>query len=374
MRAERTLNVGMIGCGFIGKVHSFSYLNLPMYYEPPPATIKLLAVCTAHEETARAAAERFGYRVATTDFRQVTDDPDVDVVNICTPNRQHREQLLAAIAAGKHIYCDKPLTASAAEAREVVAAMDGYTGTHQVTFHNRFYPATLQAKELADGGFLGDVLTFRAAYLHAGSVDPDRPFGWRFSKEIAGGGALYDLGAHTIDLVRHLVGEFADVCCATSIAHPDRPSPDDPSKRVPVDADDAAFMLVRTESGALGSIESSRTATGTQDELRFEIHGSRGAMRFNLMDPNWLDVCDLTADRPGWTRLPTVQDYPGSGGFIPGKASIGWVRAHVACLQNFVAAAARGEPAEPGLDVGARVQEIMDAGYRSAESGGWVPA
>ncbi|MFW6159359.1 MAG: Gfo/Idh/MocA family protein, partial [Planctomycetota bacterium] len=244
----------------------------------------------------------------------------------------------------------------------------------QVTFHNRFYPATLKAKELAEGGFLGDVLAFRAAYLHAGSVDPERPFRWRFSKAVSGGGALYDLGSHTIDLVRHLVGEFADVCCATSIARPDRPAPGDPSKRIPVDVDDAAFMLVRTEPGALGSIESSRIASGTQDELRFEIHGRQGAMRFNLMDPNWLDVCDLTADRPGWTRLPTVQSYPGSGGFIPGKASIGWVRAHVACLHNFVAAAALGEPAEPGLEVGARVQEIMDAGYRSAESGGWVSA
>ncbi len=369
---DTTLTIGMIGCGFIGKVHSFAYLNLPMYYDPPPANIRLKAVCTAHRETAEAAAERFGYEVATTDYREITEDPEIDVVNICTPNREHKGQLLAAIRSGKHIYCDKPLTANADEAGQALAQLDGYDGTHQVTFHNRFFPATLKARDLAANGFLGRVLTFRAAYLHAGSVDPDRAFGWRFSKGISGGGALYDLGSHIIDLVRHLVGEFAEVSCSTTIAYPARPAPGDPSKRIVVDADDAAFMLVRTVSGSLGSIESSRLSSGTQDELRFEIHGNKGAMRFNLMAPNWLDICDLTSGRSGWTRLPTVQNYPNSGGFLPGKASIGWVRAHIACLHNFVASAVRGEPAEPGIEVGARIQQIMDAGYRSAESGSWV--
>ena len=137
-------------------------------------------------------------------------------------------------------------------------------------------------------------------------------------------------------------------------------------------AADAAFLLVKTRSGALGSLEATRLATGAQDEFRFEVHGTRGALRFNLMDPNWLEVYDATDRDAGWTRLPTVQRYPGSGGLVAPKASIGWVRAHVACLHHFLAAVAEGRPAEPGLDTGARVQHIMDAAYRSAETGAWV--
>jgi len=368
---DRTLNVGLVGFGFIGKVHAYGYLNMPLYYDPPPVRTKLFGVCTAHEETAQAAADKFGFELATTDCRELIEHPDVHIVNICTPNRDHKDLLLCAIANNKHIYCDKPLTATAAEAREVVAAMKAYTGTHQMTLHNRFFPATLKAKELADAGFLGDVLSFRAVYLHAGSADPDAPLKWKLSKEAAGGGSLVDLGAHVLDLVRHLVGEFAELTCATQIAFPDRPSLGDPSKRVPVEAEDAACVLVRTASGALGSIEASKIATGTEDDLRFEIHGTKGAMRFDLMQPNWLEVYDVRDADAGWKKIATVQRYPGPGGFMAPKASIGWVRAHVACLHNFLAAAAEERPAEPGLETGARIQEIIDAAYRSAKTGKW---
>ncbi len=368
----KTLNVGIVGFGFIGKVHAYGYLNVPLHYDPPPVATRLFGVCTAHEETARAAADRFGFELATTDHRELIEHPDVDIVNICSPNRDHKDQLLCAIANQKHIYCDKPITASADEAREVVAALASYTGVHQVTFHNRFFPATLKAKELADAGFFGDVLTFRAAYLHSGSADPDAPFTWRFSKEAAGGGVLYDLGSHTIDLVRRLVGEFAEVQGATKTAFPDRPSPDGPETRIPVDIDDAAFMLVRTTGGALGSIEATKIATGAEDELRFEIHGTKGAMRFNLMEPNWLETYDPADANAGWKRIATLRRYPGPRGLIAPKASIGWDRAHIASLHNFLSAIAAGRPAEPGLETGARVQEIMDAAYRSAEAGSWV--
>ncbi len=369
---HKTLNVGIIGFGFIGKVHTYSYLNMPLYYDPPPVRTRLLGVCTAHQETADKAAEQVGFEFATTDFRELIAHPDIDVVNICTPNRQHKEQLLCAIENNKHIYCDKPLTASAEEAREVLAAMKNYTGTHQVTFDTRFFPATLKAKELADAGLLGDVLTFRAEYLHAGSANPDAPFKWRFSKSAAGGGALYDLGSHVIDLVRHLVGGFTELTCTTKVAFADRPSTHGTQERMPVDVDDAAFLLVKTNSGALGSIEASKLATGTEDELRFEIHGTNGALRFNLMDPNWLGVYDRAEADAGWKNIATVQRYPNSHGFMTPKASIGWVRAHVACLHNFLAAIAEHRPAQPGIETAVEIQEIMDAAYRAAEGKTWV--
>ena len=369
----KKLRVGFIGFGFIGKVHAYGYRTLPFHFTPPPVEPQFVGVCTSREETGRVAQETFGFESQTREFREVTENPDIDAVHICTPNKFHKDALLSAIAAGKHLYCEKPLAASAEEAREIVAALDGYAGIHQMTLQNRFFPATLRARELAEEGFLGEVLEFRAAYLHAGSANPDAPLKWKLSKELGGGGVLYDLGSHIIDLVRHLVGEFASIQCATKIAFPERPSQSAPGKTEKVEADDMALMLVRTQSGALGSIEATKIASGTQDELRFEIHGTRGAMRFNGMDADWLEVYDLTAKDQGWKRVDCVQKYPDpANGFPTPKARVGWIRSHCACLANFLFAVAEGRKAEPGIETGARVQEIMDAAYRSAESGAWV--
>jgi len=369
----KKLGVGFVGFGFIGKVHAYGYETLPFYFTPPPVDYEFVGVCTAHEETGQAAQERFGFRFHTRDFRKVTECDDIDVVHICTPNKFHKDALLSAIRAGKHIYCEKPLCASAEEAREIVAALDGYAGVHQMALQNRFFPATLRAKELTDEGFLGEVLEFRAEYLHSGSANPNAPLKWKLSKELGGGGVLYDLGSHIIDIVRHLVGEFESIQSATKIAFPQRPSYDDPSKTVTVEAEDLAVMIVRTCGGAVGFIEASKIASGTQDELRFEIHGTKGAMRFNGMDADWLEVYDLREKDQGWKRIDCVQRYPKpASGFPTPKARIGWIRSHCACLANFLFAIAEGRRAEPGLDTGARVQEIMDAAYASAETGTWA--
>ena len=369
----KTLRIGFIGFGFIGKVHAYGYQTLPFYFTPAPVKPEFAGVCTSREETGEAAQDTFGFAFQTRDFREVTESDEIDVVHICTPNKFHKDALLSAMSAGKHIYCEKPLAASAVEAREVLAALDGYRGVHQMTLQNRFFPATIRARELVEEGFLGEVLEFRAAYLHAGSVNPDAPLKWKLTKDFGGGGVLYDLGSHIIDVVRHLVGEFASVQCATKIAFPERPSQSEPGKMEKVEADDLALMLVRTEEGALGVIEATKIASGTQDELRFEIHGTKGAMRFNGMDADWLEVYDLIGKDQGWKRIDCVQNYPApASGWPTPKARVGWLRSHCACLANFLFAIAEGKKAEPGLETGVRVQEIMDAAYESAEKGTWV--
>jgi len=375
----KKVNVGIVGVGFIGKVHAYGYINLPMFYDPPPVEAKLLGGCTSRPETAERAKAKLGFDFCTTDFRRITENPQIDVVHICTPNAFHKEALLSAIAHGKHIYCDKPLAASAAEARDIVAALDGYSGVHQMTLQNRFFPATLRAKELVDEGFVGDVLSVRAAYLHAGSANPEAPLKWKLAKRVAGGGVLYDLGAHILDLVQHLVGEFDEVFCDTKIAFPDRPSVEDPGRRVPVEAEDLALMMIRTKRGALGTVEATKIATGSQDELRIEIHGTKGALRFNGMAASYLEAYDVSAPAgptgggQGWTRIDTTQRYPKPASGFPGpKFAIGWIRSHAACLHNFLAGVAEGKPVQPDLRQGARLQEIMDAGYESARQRAWV--
>jgi len=341
----KTYNVGFIGFGFIGKVQAYAYRNLSLFYDPVPLQARITHVCTSRRETAEAGAALVGAERAVTDYRQVTEESDVDIVHICTPNHLHRAALLSAMAHGKHIYCDKPLVATEAEAEEIEAALPAYKATAQMGFQNRFFPATLRARQLVEEGFLGDVLEFRAAFLHGGSADPEAPLKWKLSAA-AGRGVIADLASHVLDIVHHLLGDYETLAAASHIAYLRRPSPDDPSRLLDVDAEDCVMVLARMRSGALGTIEGTKLATGTEDELRFEIHGS---------------------------RIDTGQRYPEPAtGFPSPKVSIGWLRGHIASIDHFLEAVRDGGPGDPGLAQGIYVQRLMERVRQSAETGQWV--
>lgn len=374
----KVFNVGIVGFGFIGKVHAYGYVNLPLFYDPVPLRAKITHVVASRQETAEKARETIGAEVASTDYRAVTENPAIDIVHICTPNHLHKEALLSAIKHQKHIYCDKPLVANHREAEEIRQALTGYRGVAQMTFQNRFFPATMRAKQLIDAGMLGDILDFRASYLHGGSASPDAPAKWKLTAA-AGGGVIADLASHVLDLIDWLIGPFGSVMAATKIAYPERPSADDPTQKVAIDAEDAVVLLAQMQSGALGTIEATKIATGTEDELRLEIHGSLGAIRFNGMDAHHLEVYDATQpDQPlgglrGWNRVDAGQRYPSPAASFPSpKASIGWIRSHVACLENFLEAVAAGRRAEPGLEQGIRVQHLMECVRQSSATKRWV--
>lgn len=369
--------VGIIGFGFIGKVHAYGHLNLPLFYAPVPCRTQITHICTSRPETAEKGRAQLGAQVATTDFRAITENPDIDIVHICTPNNLHKDQLLSAMAHNKHIYCDKPLVVDMAEAREIERALQGYRGIAQMCFQNRFFPATIRARQLVEEGFLGQLLEFRACYLHSGSANPDAPLKWKLSAQ-SGGGVIADLGSHIMDLMRHLVGDFDELLAMTHIAYPERPSAEDPQIKVRVDAEDCVRLLVRTCSGAAGTIEASKIATGAEDELRFEIHGSSGALRFNSMAPHYLEAYDASQpDQPaggrrGWTRIDCGQRYAEPAGFPGPKFTIGWIRTHMACLAHFLSSVASGVPGEPGLGQGLYVQQLIECARLSAQGGHWV--
>lgn len=373
-----TYHVGLIGFGMIGRVHAYGYLTLPLFYKPVPLRARITHICTSRRETAEEGRAIVGADKAVTDFREITENPAIDIVHICTPNDRHKEALLSAMKHQKHIYCDKPLVATMAEAEEIRAALRDYRGTAQMTLQTRFFPATMRAKQLIDEGFLGQPLEFRASYLHAGSADPETPLKWKLSAK-HGGGVIADLGSHVLDLVHHLLGDYDSLLATTHTAYPERPSADDPKRRVKVDAEDCVMMLVRMKCGALGHIEATKLATGTEDEARIEIHGSKGALRFNTMDPHHLEAYDMRAsDKPiggmrGWTSIDTGQRYPAPAVGLPGpKPSIGCLRGHAACLGHFVETVAAGKPGSPGLDQGIHVQHLMDCASRSAKERKWV--
>jgi predicted dehydrogenase len=378
MSPSTTYHVGILGFGMIGKVHAYCHLNLPLFYDPVPLATKVTHIVTSRFATAEKGRQMVGAEVAATDYRDVTENRAVDIVHVCTPNHLHKDALLSAIRNQKHIYCDKPLVATMAEAEEVRAALADYHGIAQMTFQNRFFPATLRAKRLVEEGALGEVLEFRAVYLHGGSADPRAALRWKLSAA-AGGGVIADLAAHVLDLLDHLIGPFQNVMAATKIAWPERPSAADPQTRVKVDAEDCVMLLARMRSGALGTIEATKIASGMEDELRLEIHGSRGAIRFNGMDPHHLEFHDASApDCPwgglrGWTRIDTGQRYlPPASVFPSPKAATGWLRSHQACLANFLQCIAENRPADPGLEQGIRVQHLMECVRRSAAEGCWV--
>lgn len=370
----QTLGVGIIGFGFMGKVHAFDYRSLPFYYDPMPVTIKLVGVADVTPERAQRAEERAGFEFSTSDWRELVARDDIQIIDICSPNSLHADQLLAAIAAGKHIYCDKPLVVGEEAMARVEGPLCSYRGVGQMALQYRFYPATLRAKQLLEEGFVGNVVSFRGAYLHSGSVDAMKPMGWKQLKS-QGGGILNDMAPHIVDMMDYLVGPLASLYTQTHILYPQRPNAR--GEMVRVEAEDLMVMLTKLPNGTVGVIETSKIATGTEDELRFEIHGDKGALRFNSMDPNYLEAYDVRdSDAPlggqrGWRRIACVQRYDQPANFPGPKFSIGFIRAHLHCLYTFLEAIATGRPPQPSLLDGLKLQHLLAAAEKSARTQTW---
>ena len=372
----KTLGVGIIGFGFMGRVHTYGYRNLPLFYDPVPIRTRLVGLAELKTENCRLQSEQLGFEFITSKWQELVSRDDIQIIDICSPNSLHTEQLLAVLAAGKYVYCDKPLAVGEVNLSRLETALQTSRSFGQMALQYRFFPATLRAKQLLDAGFIGKIVSFRAAYLHSGSVDPQKPMGWKQLKS-EGGGVLQDLGSHILDLMDHLIGPFAKIFAQTRILYPQRPNPQ--GKMTPVEADDMALMMVELPTGVTGCIESSKISTGAEDELRFEIQGDKGALRFNTMDPNYLEAYDLTQpDSPlggqrGWRKIACVQRFEQPGGFPGPKFSIGWIRAHLHSLYSFLDSIAAGRQPSPSLHDGLRLQRILSVAEESARTCTWQP-
>jgi predicted dehydrogenase len=373
----KRIGIGLLGYGGIGKIHTLGYRDLPLLYPGGLPEIVLEGVCTSKEDTAGRAAREGGFRKGFSDLGELLSRQEVNVVDCCLPNFLHRQALLQALEAGKHVYCEKPLALNGEEARQIAAVVERQGVQLGLTFNFRFVPALMRARQLIEEGLLGEVYSFRAEYLHTGYQDPARPMSWRMRRELSGGGALVDLGSHVIDLIRHLLGEFASVRAVMHTYIGRRPVRRGSADSEPVTVDDAAWLEVRLQSGGIGTIEVSRFATGALDDLNIQVHGQKAALMFRLMDANWLYWFDAT--RPsgpaggerGWTRLETVQHNPGASQ-PPPRSILGWTRTHTENQYAFLKAVSEGREPRPGAVDGLRCQLIMDAAYSSAENGQWV--
>jgi len=379
------LRVGMVGYAFMGAAHSHAWRSVNRFFDLP-ARVRMVAVCGRDAAKVSAAAERLGWEEAVTDWRTLVARDDIDLIDICSPGDSHAEIAIAALNAGKHVLCEKPLANSVAEAEAMVAAAAAARarGVRAMCGYNyRRVPAvTLMARLIADGR-IGEIRHVRAAYRQDWLVDPQFPLVWRLRKEIAGSGALGDIAAHIIDLTQFVTGQrITSVTALTETFVKQRPLPadgpsagGDGSATGPVTVDDTALFLARLDGGAVATYEATRFATGRRNGLTVEISGSRGSLAFDLERLNELEFFDATVPRTeqGFRRiLVTEAEHPYVGAWWPPGHIIGYEHSFTHQARDLIEAIATSTDPRPSFEDALGVQRVLDAVERSAATGSWT--
>lgn len=370
----KTLGIGILGYAFMGKAHSNAFKTIPYMMYPPAVIPRLVGIAGRNAESVHEAARRYGYEHAYTDWREMLDNPDIDVFDNGGPNDAHAEPTIAAALAGKHVFCEKPLGRTAEEAKSMLDAVEKAGVQHMVAFNYRFVPAVVQAKRLIESGRLGRIYHWRSVYLQEWGMDPTMPVSWRFNKAVAGSGALGDLGAHSLDLARFLVGEPKSVMGMTQTWLPQRP--DQSGRLVTADVDDGFVAALEFENGAIGTVEATRFAKGRKNLHSFEINAEHGSIHFDLQRMNELNVYWADAE-PDTTRgftnvLVSEPHHPYWENWWPQGHMIGWEHTFIHEFDHFFRAiVGKGEVAPYGATFvdGYRNAVICDAILESAASG-----
>jgi len=377
------LRVAMIGHGFMGAAHSQGWRVAPRFFDLP-SPVEMTVVVGRRAEGAAAAAAKWGWAESATDWRAVIARDDIDVVDIVTPGDSHAEIALAALEAGKHVLCEKPLANSVAEAEAMAAAAERAFArgvVAMVGFTYRRVPAASLAKQLIAAGKVGRIQQVRAAYLQDWLADPEAPLTWRLDKSLAGSGSLGDIGAHAIDLSEFVTGmKLASVSGTLETLVTERPimesasglSGTGGSERGPVTVDDVALIVGRYDSGVLGTFEATRFATGRKNALRLEVSGTAGAIAFDLEDMNALQYYDATAPEgeQGFRRIQVTEPvHPYVAAWWPPGHILGYEHGFSHQVVDFTRAIAEGTQPEPSFADGLHVQRALAAVEASAGAG-----
>ena len=381
--SKPVLNVGLIGYQFMGKAHSNAYRQVGRFFDLP-YDIRLHTICGRSESGVRAAAEKFGWENYETDWRNVVENPEIDIVDISTPGDSHAEISIAASRAGKIVFCEKPIGNTLEEAKAMYDAVKA-SGRPSAVFHAyRKAPAVALAKKMIEEGRLGTIYHIRATYLQDWIADPEFPLVWRLEKDKAGSGAHGDLGAHLIDLARHLVGEFSEVCGMLHTFIKQRPVLAEVDDRLggkagsemgDVTVDDSSLFLAKFENGAIGTFEATRMALGRKNHNRFEINGSQGSLVFNVERMNELEFFDNTdsEETHGFRLIQTTgSSHPYTGNYWPVGHIIGYEHTFINLLADAFAAIHDKKRIEPDYEDGLRNQIVLDAVERSSATRSWV--
>jgi predicted dehydrogenase len=382
------INVALLGSKFMGRTHSNAWLKVARFFPVDPTPV-MHTVAARHAEDVAAFAEAWGWRHASTDWRDVVTSDDIGLVDIGTPNHVHAEQAIAALEAGKHVACEKPLAGTLADAEAMAAAAERSSGKSFVWYSYRRVPAVALAHQLVASGAIGRVYHVRAAYLQSWA-GPDAPLVWRFQGDVAGSGAHGDLGAHIIDAVRFVTGEEI-VSVEGAIEHTfieERAIVDDSAGGEIAGAgaaasgatgrstvDDAVLFLARMSGGGVASFEATRLATGYHNANRFEIHGERGALRFDFERMNELDFYNREADPAvqGWTTIDVTRGgdgHPYADAWWPDSHGLGYEHTFINQASDILAVIGGGNPRVPLPDFAdaLKTQRVLQAAIESARN------
>lgn len=370
----RPLGVALIGYAFMGRAHSQAWRTVGAAFDVPPIARRVIV--GRDEQAVAEAARRLDWEEHATDWREAISRDDVDIVDICTPGFLHAEIAIAALEAGKHVLCEKPLANDPAEAERMVEAARAARERGQIAALGHTYrrvPALAHARDLVAAGRLGEIRQIRASYLQDWLVDAEAGMTWRLRKQTAGSGALGDIGSHAIDQIQYVTGQQVTAVrgrLATMV--PERPGPDGPE---PVTVDDAAWATLELDGGAIASVEASRMATGAKNQLALEVYGTKGALRFDLerLDELWfLDVTAPIAEQ-GFARvLVTEPEHPYLEGWWPQGHILGWENAFTNQARDLLLAVRDRDPAaySPDFEDGLALQRILDAVIASHRADG----
>jgi predicted dehydrogenase len=381
---SEVVRVGMVGYAFMGAAHAQAWRNAHRFFDLP-LTPELTAVAGRNLEAVSAAAERLGFASAETDWRSLVERDDIDLVDICTPGDSHAEIAIAALRAGKHVLCEKPLANSVEEAEQMAAAASVAAGRGvwaMCGFTYRRTPALALARRLVEAGRIGTVRQLRAQYLQDWLHDPDSPMTWRLDKSKSGSGALGDLGAHLVDTAQWLTDQgITGVSAILETFVKSRPlsgersglgghgDPNADSPRGDVTVDDAALFTARFAGGATGVFEASRFALGRKNALRIEINGTDGSLAFDFEENNQLQFFDGTqpVEEQGFRRiLVTEPEHPYVSAWWPPGHGLGYEHGFTHQVVDLVVAIAENRQPTPSFDDGLRVQRVLGAVEDSA--------
>lgn len=360
---RRTLGIALIGTGFMGDTHTYAYRRVAALREAPPLVPDIRVVADIDGAAAEAFACRWAIPAWTTHWESVLEDARVEMVDICTPPDFHSSIGAAAAAAGRHVYCEKPVGRDVSETRVLAEAVrrEGVLG--YVGFNYRWAPAVVLAGQLVDEGRLGDLAELHIRYQSSRFFDPQMPWYWKFDRSVGGGGALSDQGSHAFDMARFLAGEISSVCGFTGTVIKERPDPERPGLTKPVENEDVWAAHVVFESGAFGTLHGSRIAAGTLTEFGFDVYGSRGAARWSIRHLNELEVYEQHKDGlDGFRTIRIGPEHPFHGHYVPRRGhSISFNDLKAIEIADLMEALATGREPRPNIDDALAVARIVDA-------------
>lgn len=365
---KKHLGIGLIGTGFMGKAHAFAYRSaLAAFADIPTPVLKMVADVNA--ESAAKAAAQYGFEKSSGNWRDVINDPEIDVVSITTPNTLHKEMTLAAIAAGKHVHCEKPLSPTLRDSEEMVKAAEARKIITQVGFNYIKNPMLKQARDMIAAGELGEITGFRGIHAEDYMHDPEALYTWRLDP-VGGPGVVADLGSHIICMARFLLGKITHVNADIETIVKSRPKAVGSKERVPVLVDDIARLMVRFEGGFGGTLEANWVKTGRKMQLAFEVHGSKGSLYFTQERLNELQFYKAGGDSrtSGFTTIEAGPQHPPYGGFIVAAGhQLGFNDLKTIEMAEFLRGIAHGKAEGPDFREAYEIQKVVEAALASSK-------